>query len=102
MAAGATPEQLAALSTYGRDLGLAFQIIDDILDITSTADVLGKSIGKDAREQKATYPAIVGMEQAREEAQELTVSAKEALQVFPPDRQEILLAINDFLLKRNY
>lgn len=102
MAAGATQEQLEALTTYGRCLGLAFQIIDDLLDITSSPEVLGKSIGKDAREQKATYPAVVGMEQARTEARELTAAAKAALTVFSPKRQEILLAINDYLLKRDY
>lgn len=102
MAAGATQEQLDALTTYGRCLGLAFQIIDDLLDITSSPEILGKSIGKDAREQKATYPAVVGMEQARTEARELTAAAKAALDVFSPKRRETLLAINDFLLKRDY
>jgi len=102
MAAGATQEQLDALTTYGRSLGLAFQIIDDILDITSSPEVLGKSIGKDAKEQKATYPAVVGMEQARAEARELAAAAKAALDAFSPKRREILLVINDYLLKRDY
>lgn len=102
MAAGATQEQLDALTTYGRSLGLAFQIIDDILDITSSPEVLGKSIGKDAKEQKATYPAVVGMEQARAEARELAAAAKAALDAFSPKRREVLLAINDYLLKRDY
>lgn len=102
MAAGATPEQLDALTIYGRDLGLAFQIIDDILDVTSTPEVLGKSIGKDQKVQKATYTALVGMEQARSEARELTASAQAALGVFSDKRRETLLAINDYLLKRDY
>ena len=102
MAAGATPEQLEALTAYGRDLGLAFQIIDDILDVTSSPEVLGKSIGKDAKVQKATYPALVGMEQARAEARELTAAARAALDVFSDKRREALLAINDYLLKRDY
>lgn len=102
MAAGCTAEQLDALTEYGRGLGLAFQIIDDILDITSSPEVLGKSIGKDARVQKATYPAVVGMEQAREEARALTASARAALDVFSDKRRENLLAINDYLLKRDY
>ena len=102
MAAGATPEQLEALTVYGRDLGLAFQIIDDILDVTSTPEVLGKSIGKDQKVQKATYPALVGMEKARAEARELTASAQAALGVFSDKRREALLAINDYLLKRDY
>lgn len=102
MAAGCTQEQLDALTSYGGDLGLAFQIIDDILDVTSSPDVLGKSIGKDAKERKATYPAIVGMDKARAEARELTASARAALQVFSERRRETLLAINDYLLKRDY
>jgi geranylgeranyl diphosphate synthase type II len=102
MAAGCTPEQLDALTEYGRSLGLAFQIIDDILDVTSTPEVLGKSIGKDAKVQKATYPAMVGMENARAEARSLTAAARAALDVFSERRRENLLAISDYLLKRDY
>ena len=102
MVAGCTQEQLDALTAYGKCLGLAFQIIDDILDITSTPEVLGKSIGKDAQVQKATYPAVVGIDEAREEARELTASARAALDVFSAKRRENLLAINDYLLKRDY
>ncbi|MBQ2814907.1 MAG: polyprenyl synthetase family protein [Akkermansia sp.] len=102
MSAGCTAEQLDALTAYGRDLGLAFQIIDDILDVTSSPEVLGKSIGKDAREQKATYPALVGMENARAEARSLTAAARADLAVFSARRAENLLAISDYLLKRDY
>ncbi len=102
MAADCTSEQLQALSDFGRNLGLAFQIIDDILDITSTPEVMGKSIGKDAKVQKATYPALVGMDQARAEALELTAAARAALECFSPKKRENLLAINDYLLNRNY
>lgn len=102
MAANATPEQLQALTTYGRCLGLAFQIIDDILDVTSTPEVLGKSIGKDAAVAKATYPALVGMEAARSEARELTEKGRAVLDIFPPERREALLAISDYLLNRDY
>lgn len=102
MSAGCTAEQLDALTAYGRDLGLAFQIIDDILDITSSPEVLGKSIGKDAREQKATYPALIGIDNARAEARALTASARADLDVFSAKRRESLLAISDYLLKRDY
>ena len=102
MSAGCSAEQLAALTEYGRNLGLAFQIIDDILDVTSTPEVLGKSIGKDAREEKATYSARVGIENARAEARELTTAAREALSIFPAEKREALLAINEYLLNRNY
>lgn len=102
MSAGCTAEQLDALTAYGRDLGLAFQIIDDILDITSSPEVLGKSIGKDAREQKATYPALIGIDNARAEARALTAAARADLDVFSAKRREALLAISDYLLKRDY
>ncbi len=102
MTAGCTQEQLAALTAYGRSLGLAFQVIDDILDITSSPDVLGKTIGKDAQEQKATYPALIGLDRARAEARELTASARAALDVFSDKRREVLLALSDYLLKRDY
>lgn len=102
MSAGCTAEQLTALTEYGRNLGLAFQIIDDILDVTSTPEVLGKSIGKDAREEKATYSARVGIEHARAEARELTAAARAALDIFPAEKRETLLAINEYLLKRDY
>ena len=102
MTAGCTAAELEALTAYGRDLGLAFQIIDDILDVTSSPEVLGKSIGKDAKVEKATYCALVGMEQARAEAQALTISARAALEIFPEERREALLAINEYLLSRSY
>ncbi|MFI3243639.1 MAG: farnesyl diphosphate synthase [Akkermansia sp.] len=102
MAADCTSEQLTALSDFGRNLGLAFQIIDDILDITSTPEMMGKSIGKDAKVQKATYPAIIGIDKARAEALELTAAARAALECFSPKKRENLLAINDYLLNRNY
>ena len=102
MAAACSPEQLQALTAYGRDLGLAFQMIDDILDVTSTPEVLGKSIGKDAHVEKATYCSLVGLEQARAEAQALTAAARTALDAFSPDRRATLLAISDWLLSREY
>ncbi len=102
MAAGCSEAELAALTTFGRDLGLAFQIIDDILDVTSTPEVLGKSVGKDANVQKATYATLVGLDAARAEARELTASACKALEVFPAERRTNLLAINEYLLNRNF
>lgn len=102
MSAAAASEQLAALTTYGQNLGLAFQIIDDILDITSTPATLGKSIGKDEQAGKATYPALVGIDHARQEARDLTVAACKALDIFPEQQRTRLLALNDYLLNRNY
>ena len=68
MSANATPTQLSAISDFGRALGLAFQVIDDILDVTQTSEKLGKSAGKDAAAHKATYPSVLGLEKSRVEA----------------------------------
>ena len=102
MSAACSSLQLDALSRYGRDLGLAFQLIDDILDVTSSPEVLGKSIGKDVRDKKATYCSLVGLEKAKEEARALTTSARQALEVFGEREREVLLDINDYLLNRVY
>jgi geranylgeranyl diphosphate synthase type II len=82
MSAGADSEQMAALTKFGHALGLAFQVIDDILDVTQTTENLGKTAGKDAAVAKATYPAVMGLEESRKEAARLTAEALEALEVF--------------------
>ncbi|MBI5091930.1 MAG: polyprenyl synthetase family protein [Candidatus Hydrogenedentes bacterium] len=79
---GATESQLDALTHYGQHIGLAFQIADDILDITSTEEVLGKPIGSDIASQKSTYPALVGMDESRRLANEAVSSALDALKSF--------------------
>ena len=79
MAAGATPAQLRLVSRAGYNLGMAFQVIDDILDATKTTEELGKTAGKDEKVQKATYPAILGMSRAREEANRFTCAAHRAI-----------------------
>jgi geranylgeranyl diphosphate synthase, type II len=101
MAAGATPDELAALHTFGWDTGLAFQIIDDILDVTQTSEKLGKSAGKDLTSAKSTYPALLGLEASRAEAHRLTHEARTALQVFGNKAQR-LLEMSDYLLDREY
>src|SRR5204862_2482547 len=65
MSANCTPAQLKALTDFGYHVGLAFQVIDDILDVTQTTEKLGKTAGKDTKAQKATYPAIVGLAKSR-------------------------------------
>jgi geranylgeranyl diphosphate synthase type II len=100
MSANCTAAQLAALSTFGYNVGLAFQIIDDILDITQTSEKLGKTAGKDTAAQKATYPSIVGMEKSRKIAQRLTSAAFEALKVFK-GKARALEALAAFLLQRD-
>jgi farnesyl diphosphate synthase/geranylgeranyl diphosphate synthase type II len=70
---------LDALSRYGRAVGLAFQIADDVLDVTATTDQLGKTAGRDAALHKSTYPALLGVEGARERASALCEAAVAAL-----------------------
>ena len=76
---GASPEKLSALTTFGHALGLAFQVIDDILDCTQSSEKLGKTAGKDAAAGKSTYVSILGLEAARSEAARLTAEAHAAL-----------------------
>src|SRR3989454_2438306 len=82
MSANCTAAQLKALTDFGCNIGLAFQIIDDILDVTQTSEQLGKTAGKDSAAQKATYPSIVGMEKSKKIAQQLTHRAFAALKIF--------------------
>ena len=99
MSAGCTPRQLAALSDFGYFVGLAFQVIDDILDVTQTSEKLGKTAGKDITAQKATYPAIVGLERSRRIARKLTEQAYAALEPFRGGAPA-LAAIAKYLLDR--
>ena len=101
ISANATARQLEAITAFGAALGLAFQVIDDILDVTQTSEKLGKSAGKDAAAQKATYPAVIGLEKSRREAQRLTRDAHGALSVFGANA-ETLHALADYLLDRDY
>lgn len=77
--ADARPDELAALADYGENLGIAFQIIDDILDLEGDPKVMGKSQGADLRKQKATYPAASSMEQAKTDAREAAERARAAI-----------------------
>lgn len=77
--AGATPEVLASLSDYATSLGLAYQIVDDILDVTATSIALGKNPGNDARQDKQTFVTICGLPEARTQAAEITQAAIDAL-----------------------
>jgi geranylgeranyl pyrophosphate synthase len=81
MAAGVNEEQLAPFSTYGNALGLAFQIADDVLDVTATSAQLGKTAGRDAALRKSTYPLLLGVEGALGRARRLAADACEALRV---------------------
>ena len=101
MSANCTPRQLEALTYFGYHVGLAFQVIDDILDVTQSSEQLGKTAGKDEAVQKATYPSIVGLEKSRKIAAELTTKAYQALKPFR-GRAVALEALADYLLKRDH
>jgi len=100
MSANCSPAQLKALTDFGYHVGLAFQIIDDILDVTQTSEKLGKTAGKDANARKATYPAIVGLEKSKQIARRLTARAFKALNVFR-GRAVALEALAAHLLQRD-
>ncbi len=100
MSANCTSGQLNALTDFGYNVGLAFQVIDDILDVTQTSAKLGKTAGKDTKAQKATYPAIVGLERSRRIAEQLTERAFSALKAFGGNAQA-LEALAEFLLRRD-
>jgi len=101
MSANATPKQLNAISEFGRSLGLAFQVVDDILDVTQTSEKLGKSAGKDITAQKATYPAVIGLEKSRIEARLLTRKAHQSLKPFGAKGTALRL-LGSYLLERDY
>jgi geranylgeranyl pyrophosphate synthase len=77
--AGATGAQVAAIDRYATEVGLAFQIVDDILDVEGTADQLGKTAGKDAASEKPSYPALFGIDRSRALAVECLTRAHQAL-----------------------
>ena len=100
LAAGVTDsEVISAVRTYAKNIGLAFQIIDDILDATGDEATLGKSVGTDEKENKTTFLTFMSETEAREYAEELTDSAKTAISGI--DGCDTLLALADYLLQRN-
>jgi len=97
--AGANDTDIKRLSTYANNIGLAFQIIDDILDITATSEELGKTAGKDLAAQKVTYPSLWGIETSQQKAQDLVTEAKEQLTSYG-DAALPLMAIADYITSR--
>jgi len=96
---GGTEEQIASLREYGNAIGLAFQIQDDILDIIGNSEKTGKSQGSDARNEKATYPQIVGLDRAREMAAEAVERGQAALDAFD-SRADVLRLIAKYIVNR--
>lgn len=99
VAAGADEEKIKAAENYCDNIGLAFQIVDDILDVTSDEETLGKPIGSDNEKEKSTYVSLLGLEESMYYASELTEKAKEALEIFGSEG-EFLLELADMLSGR--
>jgi len=97
--AGADADQLKALSEYGEHVGLAFQIVDDILDVEQPSEALGKTAGKDAQQQKITFPAVYGLERSHHMAEEERVAAHLALRPFD-ERAGRLRELADYIVRR--
>jgi geranylgeranyl diphosphate synthase, type II len=97
--AGADAEELAALTRFGEHVGLAFQIVDDILDVEQSSEALGKTAGKDAAQNKITFPAVYGIERSRAMAEEERLAAHLALQPFD-ERAQRLRELADLVVRR--
>jgi geranylgeranyl diphosphate synthase type II len=99
LAAGADAAALQAFTEFGQKIGLVFQIVDDILDITSSSEVLGKTAGKDEKVKKATYPAFYGIEASKKKANELVASAMQDIRDFGKEADP-LRSLAHFIVSR--
>jgi geranylgeranyl diphosphate synthase type II len=97
--AGARDNEVTKLRAFGRAIGLAFQIVDDVLDVTQTSEQLGKTAGKDTAAQKATYPALFGIEESERKADALVASALAELDDFG-QRAQTLKDLARYLVER--
>jgi len=98
--AGAGTDQLDALTRFGEHIGLAFQIVDDLLDVEQSSEALGKTAGKDAQQKKITFPAVYGIERSREMAEQERMEARLALKDFD-ERAERLRELADRIVRRS-
>ncbi|EIE26210.1 Polyprenyl synthetase [Coccomyxa subellipsoidea C-169] len=94
---GAGEPDVERLRKYARCIGLAFQVVDDILDITQSSEVLGKTAGKDLLSDKTTYPSLLGIERSKEVAQQLIADAKEQLSCYDPAKVAPLLGLATYI-----
>ena len=100
--AGADEEKIKAAEIYSGNIGLAFQIVDDIIDVEGVSYKAGKTLGKDAKYQKSTYVSVCGLEQSKEDAKALSKKAQKSLSAFDEsEAKNELFALCDFLLFRN-
>ncbi|MCK8817524.1 polyprenyl synthetase family protein [Natroniella sulfidigena] len=99
--AGASKKELTALQEYAQGIGLAFQIVDDILDIEGDAEKIGKDVGSDLERDKATFPAVYGLERSKEMAAKNCYQAKKAISIFG-DQAEVLSELADYIIEREY
>ncbi len=100
---GADKKIVDALEEYGKYIGLAFQIADDILDIVADETLLGKPVGSDAELDKATYPSLLGLEEAKRVAAEYVEKARECLAVLPENGyREMLYDFSSYIIERSY
>jgi geranylgeranyl diphosphate synthase type II len=97
--AGADADQLNALACYGEHIGLAFQIVDDVLDVEQSSEALGKTAGKDAQQKKITFPAVYGLERSRQMAEDERMAAHLALRPLD-ERAERLRELADYIVRR--
>lgn len=95
----ATDQQLTAFGVYGKEIGLAFQIVDDLLNVIGTVDQLGKAVGSDADRNKATYPALFGIEETRKKAQDAVNRAINALGIFD-EKADTLRSLAEYIYYR--
>lgn len=100
IAAGAPSASLEAVTAYGKHLGLAFQIVDDLLDVTSTPEQLGKATRKDAGKGKNTYPTLLGLDGSRHEADHQLAAALKAIDALEP-RAQVLRILARFVVQRD-
>ena len=95
------PDDLAAIARFGEAMGLAFQITDDVLDCTASAEALGKTPGKDVKSGKATYPALIGLDESRREAHRLVAVALTAIPCSVTE-PTVLEALARYAVDRNH
>jgi len=102
VAAQAEPQAMQALLSYGQALGVAFQVVDDILDVTADTSVLGKTAGKDADNDKPTYVSLLGLQGAQQEAARLAVQAQQALAHSGLTDTRVLQSLANWVLQRKH